>query len=247
MECVDNTLLTLLFNPDVIPPDDPATQKPITQVRDRLNLLEKTWKETKERIIVPTPALAEFLIFMKADGPKYLDAIKKSSNFEIFPFDDIAAIELAARYYDDYSAQSKNEQDRKDNLPSKSKVKFDKQIVAIAHVNGAKVIYSDDGDILNYAKQFGIKVIRTWELPLPKLVIPAVAQPNMLDSLASTPQEPFVFPTVVEPKDGNGKAGEEPDPRQGEITTADSVVIEIGGEERQTKATAEGGLGEDGS
>ena len=49
-----------------------------------------------------------------------------------------------------------------------AKVSFDRQIVAIAKVNGAHTIYSDDRGVKNFASEHKIKVVRTWELPRPK-------------------------------------------------------------------------------
>lgn len=47
------------------------------------------------------------------------------------------------------------------------KVKYDRQIIAIARVYGANLIYSDDDGIKTFADQIGLTVVRTWELPLP--------------------------------------------------------------------------------
>ena len=46
-------------------------------------------------------------------------------------------------------------------------MKFDRQIVAIAKVEGAERIYSNDGDIARYAKAEGLEVIRLQDLPDP--------------------------------------------------------------------------------
>lgn len=45
--------------------------------------------------------------------------------------------------------------------------KFDWQIVAIAKVGNAKIIYSDDGDIARIAMRHGLGVIKTVDLPFP--------------------------------------------------------------------------------
>jgi hypothetical protein len=56
-------------------------------------------------------------------------------------------------------------------------VKFDRQIVAIALVNGVQTIYSSDEDIAKYAKARGIAVTKLWELALPPAEQPSL--PNM--------------------------------------------------------------------
>ena len=47
------------------------------------------------------------------------------------------------------------------------KVKFDRQIVAIAKVRGATEIYSDDQDIATFGADAGIPVCPVAEVPLP--------------------------------------------------------------------------------
>jgi hypothetical protein len=46
-------------------------------------------------------------------------------------------------------------------------VKYDRQIVAIAKVNSATTIYSDDADIAAIAARAKIKVVGLVDLPLP--------------------------------------------------------------------------------
>ena len=45
---------------------------------------------------------------------------------------------------------------------------FDRQIVAVAKVNGAKVIYSDDKTLNTFAKRLGIESVSSWDLPAPR-------------------------------------------------------------------------------
>jgi hypothetical protein len=79
------------------------------------------------------------------------------------PFDEKAAIELAAIELKDRKGTSK----RGPSSSPWTKVRFDRQIVAIAKTNGAKRIYSDDEDLMKYAARASIEVVRTWDLPLP--------------------------------------------------------------------------------
>lgn len=50
---------------------------------------------------------------------------------------------------------------------TRAKLKFDRQIIAIARVQGQTVIYSDDEDIAKLADPLGLEVIPVNELPLP--------------------------------------------------------------------------------
>jgi len=84
-------------------------------------------------------------------------------NILVKPFDQVAAIELAAVEVEDRLREGK----RAGSASPWAKLRFDRQIVAIAKTNGARRIYSDDEDVMKFARRLGIEVIRTCELPLP--------------------------------------------------------------------------------
>ncbi len=84
-------------------------------------------------------------------------------NILIKPFDEVAAIELAALEVEDRQRVGK----RAGSASPWAKIRFDRQIVAIAKTNKAKRIYSDDEDIVKFASRIGIQVVPTWELLLP--------------------------------------------------------------------------------
>jgi hypothetical protein len=46
-------------------------------------------------------------------------------------------------------------------------MKFDRQIVAIALVNGARVLYSDDEGVERFASSCGLATKRVTDLPVP--------------------------------------------------------------------------------
>ena len=74
------------------------------------------------------------------------------------------------------------------------KVKFDRQIVAVAKVNGAHTIYSDDDDVRKFATKAGMKVVSTWELAIPPSKTP------LFDELDDLPEPPTA------PQDGKKKS-----------------------------------------
>jgi predicted nucleic acid-binding protein len=124
----------------------------------------------KERIIIPAPALSEFLVLAGDDGPQYLSESALQSHIYVQPFDQMAAIELAAM---ELLARKKGS--KRHPLPSTTpwqKVKIDRQIVAISKVHQVKTIDSDDSDVRNIAEKVGIKTVSTWELNLPKSKTP---------------------------------------------------------------------------
>ncbi len=61
-----------------------------------------------------------------------------------------------------------------------TKVKFDRQIVAIALVNNASEIISDDADVAAIGERWGVKVTSIEELPLPPELVP----PPLFEGLA---------------------------------------------------------------
>lgn len=170
MVVTDNTFLSLLLHPRAKPPTDPTTGRPIERLYDRIELLIEDLQQDSETVAIPAPALSEFLLFADVDGPRYLSEIDADPLFEVKSFDQKAAVELAAINREARSKRSKrsNKRDDADVAVTKAKLNFDRQIVAIAKANEATVIYSDDEDVEKIAKQAGIQVVKTWELPLPQ-------------------------------------------------------------------------------
>jgi hypothetical protein len=172
MVSVDATFLGLMLHPDAKPPLDPTTQKPTERTKDRIEKLLEDLVLAREKVIVPTPELCEFLVFAKDDGPQYLSELNNLSNFYIRPFDQMAAVELAAIEILARRTGSKRTPETVE-VPWQ-KVKFDRQIIAIAKIHGAHTIYSDDGHIKTFAEDVGIKVICCWELALPVSKMPLI-------------------------------------------------------------------------
>jgi predicted nucleic acid-binding protein len=163
MVAIDNTFLSLMLHLRAKPPKDPATGKPVERIGDRIEKLQEDLDSESERIILPTPVLSEFLILAGRDGPGYLEKLSGMKNILVKSFDQVAAIELAAVEVEDRLREGK----RAGSASPWAKLRFDRQIVAIAKTNGARRIYSDDEDVMKFARRLGIEVIRTWELPLP--------------------------------------------------------------------------------
>jgi predicted nucleic acid-binding protein len=96
----------------------------------------------------------------------YLDIMNGQSAFRIAPFDQKAAIE-AALAMSDALKRGGHRVDAASPNPTRTKIKFDRQIVAIAKAEGAHTVYSDDGDVHGYAKQARLQAYRTIDLDLP--------------------------------------------------------------------------------
>src|SRR6266851_9960754 len=162
MVAIDNTFLSLMLHPRAKPPKDPATGKAVERIGDRIEKLQEELDSESERKILPTPVLSEFLILAGRDGPGYLEKLSGMKNILVKPFDQVAAIELAAVEVEDRLKQGK----RAGSASPWSKLRFDRQIVAIARTNGAKRIYSDDEDVVKFATKLGIEVVCNWQMPI---------------------------------------------------------------------------------
>lgn len=144
-------------------------------VRRRVEHFQTRMAAAGNRIIVPTPALAEFLCGAGRDGPRYLEIISRSRHFQIVSFDERAAIELAAAHLETKAAGMHKSAGT--GAPWQ-KVKVDRQIVAIGVVCGVTTVYSDDTDIPAYAAQHGLGVINFENLP-----DPPAPEPSLFDQL----------------------------------------------------------------
>jgi hypothetical protein len=95
MVLFDANTLSLLLHDKARIPNDPNTGQPVDSARGRLEYLVKTLDKAKEKIILPTPALSEFLVLARKDVAHFLDLIHNSPWFEVVSFDEPAAVELA--------------------------------------------------------------------------------------------------------------------------------------------------------
>ena len=156
MVTFDASILLFLF--------DENTPSSVPRAKERVEYLIDRLTEAGEKIIIPTPALSECLVYAGPAGPDYLTILSKQSCFRVASFDERAAVEAAVRTY-----QARQRGQRKGGNPdaSKTKIKFDRQIVAIATVEAATAVYSDDADVIRYAHEAGIEAYRLSDLPLP--------------------------------------------------------------------------------
>jgi predicted nucleic acid-binding protein len=143
---------------------DENTPSSVPRAKDRVEHLIDTLSEAGERIVIPAPALSECLVGAGQAGPDYLAILHKQACFRISPFDERAAVEAAARIAD---ARQRGQRKGGSQGDSKAKIKFDRMIVAIAAVERATAVYSDDADLCGYAREAGMDTYRLSDLPLP--------------------------------------------------------------------------------
>ena len=157
-------LLPLLF-PEVQGPIDAATKEPIDHCRERIDQLVLDLEKSHTKVIIPTPALSEILVHADSAGPKYLEQLRQSRAFKLEPFDERAAAEVAMMIRADLKKLGKKR--GRQIQDTWAKVKFDRQIVAIAKVNGAATLYTEDRGVRSFAEDSGIAVVGIMDLPLP--------------------------------------------------------------------------------
>ena len=157
-------------------PDVPCS---VPQAKERVEYLVQTLTTTRERILVPTPALSEILVHAGKAGSDFAQKIGRSSRFEIGSFDTLAAIEVSMTITANKAKGSKRP---KGSAETWAKVKFDYQIVAICKVRNVTVLYSDDLGLGSFAESVGIRPVRLADLPLPP------EEPNLFSGLEEVEQ-----------------------------------------------------------
>jgi predicted nucleic acid-binding protein len=142
---------------------DPTTGEPVAFVQERIAHFIAQNDKTRVRIGLPTPALSEVLVRSGADAIKVVEKFKEFSVFEILPFDELSAIEVAILTRNALDSGDK----KSGSLEPWSKVKYDRQIIAIARVRQATAIYTDDHGLRNLAAQLNIPAIGIGGIELP--------------------------------------------------------------------------------
>lgn len=156
---MDTSVLVYLFDDQARPPGHPDTGEPLSDCAARIAHLVETLAADEARIVVPTPTLAELMVGAGPSTGTIIEKLKRHGRVRIVGFDERAAVEFAATQAERGRGQMKGGTTR-------AKAKFDDQIVAIAAVEGATHIYSDDHDIRKLAEG-RFKVVGMFDLPLP--------------------------------------------------------------------------------
>lgn len=162
MVLFDTSILLLLLEPNTNAPLDPGTGLPLAKAKARIDYAIVNLTKAKERVLIPTPVLAELFVGAGAGGiSKLVEAVSSYAAFKIAPFDQLAAVELGLLQDGHPTGKPLT------SVETKAKVKFDRQIVAIAKANAVGTIYSDDDGLCKTATNNKIKVVRSYDLPLP--------------------------------------------------------------------------------
>jgi hypothetical protein len=184
MIALDTTALSALFIPGT-KLCRAGTTIPIKHGKERLEALVERIAGEREAILIPTPVLSELLVCIPPDRiAEFLTQLGASIWFRVESFDTAAAVELGIR-----TAKAIAAGDKREGAPADTpwtKVKFDRQIIAIALVNGASEIISDDPHVKAIGERWGIKVTSVEDLPLPSDLIPPPLLAGLEAEAAST-------------------------------------------------------------
>jgi predicted nucleic acid-binding protein len=157
---LDATVLLYFLDDKAKPPKCKESDEVVEYCRERVEYLIACLQANKAKIVIPAPVLAEVLVGAGNSAPEWLRILTTSKNFRLVPFDERAAIEFAA------TQGSRSAAGAKSTSTTWAQAKFDAQIMAIAAVEGAVTIHSDDSHIKKLSgtrfEVFGIE-----DLPLP--------------------------------------------------------------------------------
>ena len=104
------------------------------------------------------PAISELLTVARHDPGDVLALLDTQARFQMVDFDRRAAIECGIML------RSALQRSARAGV-SRVAVKFDAQILAIAKVAGASILYTDDDRLQDQARLVGIAAIGFWDLP----------------------------------------------------------------------------------
>ncbi len=129
----------------------------------RLNYFISAIENQGCSLVVPMPALAEYLVGADAAGLESLNAFERKTFVQMASFDRAAAYECAI-----LDGASLGRGDKKDGSDAAwQKIKVDRQIVAIGKAQGAGLVISQDKDVRTAALRVGMHCLRLEELELP--------------------------------------------------------------------------------
>jgi len=151
---IDNSYLTLLLNPSA-----PAS---VPNATARIRTLVADLTDHNATVIIPAPVLTECLLKEGTAIQETLEKLRGYSCFQVRPFDQRAAIELAVILRGDTKGSAREAR----KVATASKIRFDKQLVTILKVQEATTLYSDDADLCNFAEDCGLRAVRLVDLPM---------------------------------------------------------------------------------
>lgn len=148
----------------------------------RLDALFTEVSKVHGRLIIPTPALAEFLMRSGAAGTAWVEALQRKQAVKVVSFDARAAAECAAIHRRAEAAGGKRAHAKPDE--AWQKIKVDRQIAAIAIVERSDLLVSGDANLRTVCESNGLRAKTIGELAVPD----AARQRTIEDVLVDTGQ-----------------------------------------------------------
>ncbi|MFM0327714.1 PIN domain-containing protein [Caballeronia glebae] len=149
---VDANFLVMLVSNDVSDDD-----------RARIDHFLFNAEKSKARIVVPMPAVAEYLVGANTAAIESFNKLERKAHIFVAPFDRAAAFECALLDRAALGAGNK-----KDEVAAPwQKIKVDRQIIAIGKAQGATIVISRDDGVRKNALRVGISAMTVSELELP--------------------------------------------------------------------------------
>lgn len=129
----------------------------------RLDFLLTTVAKANGKIVIPMPAFAEYLTGTNEATAGWVSGLDRKKSVQLAPFDRRSAFACATM---DRAAIGSGDKKGGRN-DSWQLIKIDRQIIAIASVNNAELLVSDDGGLVSTALIAGMQAKKISELPLP--------------------------------------------------------------------------------
>ena len=140
-----------------------TTTKTNADNRARIEHLFNYIEKSKGKMIIPMPAIAEFLVKADIMGVEFLNQLERKNCVILGNFDRPSAYECAQM---DSAALGRS--DKKDGAKDTwQKVKVDRQIIAISKTLGATMIITNDKGVETSALRTGMSVCSVQDLPIP--------------------------------------------------------------------------------
>jgi len=159
----DAGFLHILFDDRARIPHDSKGVPIVDRAQDRIDFLVQTMSRRKDKIILPAPALAEFMLLASDRWNDYLTILRRKAVFEIASFDAPEAVELVEHWLKNGDSKRL----KAGNPETWAKLKYDRQIAAIASTRRVECIYSTDSDLKKFAQQLKKEYRGLVDLPLP--------------------------------------------------------------------------------
>jgi len=162
---VDASFLLYFFaKPGTVGVPLDAAGQPVTMAKERVEGLIQDLEKAGATVVVGTPALSEIMVRSGvAAGQQWLAIMNTSKAFNVVPFDAKSAIEVAIMAGFAASGQGV----KTANAVTHAKLKYDRQIVAIARTEGATTFYTDDENQAALAQRVGMTVRGLADCPIP--------------------------------------------------------------------------------